>query len=81
MVILDSDNSAKYVYAEMEKYSKMVSLGQYMLVENTISPDKINGPAGAVKKFLGKNRHFVADHSREKFAISSKPGGYLLRVS
>jgi len=80
MVVLDSDNSAEYVYAELEKFSKIVGVGQYIIVENTSLSDKINGPAGAVEKFLSKNNNFVIDHSREKFGISSNPGGYLLRV-
>ena len=81
MVILDSDNSATYVYKELEKFSRMVTIGQYIIVTNTIIPEKSNGPAGAVKKFLYKNKSFIADKSREKFGISSNPGGYLLRIS
>ena len=81
MVILDSDNSADYVYQELERFSPLVSLGQYIIIENTIASDKRNGPAGAVKKFLKKNKHFVADHNREKFEITSKPGGYLLKTA
>lgn len=81
MVILDSDNSAKYVYLELEKFSKIVSIGQYIIVANTILQEEDGGPAGAVKKFLRKNKNFAADKSREKFGISSNPGGYLLRIS
>lgn len=81
MVILDCDHSASHVYAELEKFSRMVSIGQYIIVEDTVIPDKSNGPAGAVKIFLSTNKNFIADKSREKFGISSNPGGYLLRVS
>lgn len=81
MVILDCDHSSEHVYAELEKFSGMVSLGQYIIVEDTDAPDKINGPAGAVKKFLSNNKNFVVDRNREKYEVSSNPGGYLLRVS
>ena len=81
MVVLDSDNSTGYVYAELEKFSKMVTVGQYLVVANTILADKNTNPAAAVKKFLRNNKNFVADQSREKFGITSSPGGYLLRVS
>lgn len=81
MVILDCDHSSGHVYKELEKFSSMVSVGQYIIVEDTDAPDKSNGPAGAVEKFLSKNKNFVVDKSREKYGISSNLGGYLLRVS
>ena len=81
MVILDSDNSAEYVYAELKKFSKIASIGQYIIVANMILQEEDGGPAGAVKKFLKEKKNFVVDKSREKFAISSNPGGYLLRIS
>ena len=79
MVVLDCNHSAEHVYRELEKYSSMVTVGQYIIVEDTVAPDKINGPAGAVKKFLSKNKNFVVDHSREKFELSSNPGGFCLK--
>src|SRR3989344_1544195 len=79
MVILDCDHSAAHVYAELEKYSRMVTVGQYIIVEDTVIPDKSNGPAGAVEKFLSKNKKFIADKAREKYEISSNPGGDLVR--
>lgn len=81
MVILDCDHSADHVYAELEKFSGMVTPNQYILVEDTDAPDKSNGPASAVKKFLSKNKNFIADKSRERYEVSSNLGGYLLKVS
>lgn len=81
MVILDCDHDASHVYAKMEKYSSMVSIGQYMIVEDTVVSEQNNGPAKAVKKFLSKNKNFIADKSREKFEISNSPGGYLLKIA
>lgn len=81
MLILDCDHSSEHVYAELEKFSGLVSAGQYIIVEDTDAPDKSNGPADAVQRFLNKNRNFAVDKSREKFGVSSNLGGYLLRIS
>ena len=81
MLILDCDHNATHVYKELEKYSSMVTLGQYIIVEDTDAPDKNSGPAAAVKRFLSKNKNFMVDKSREKYGVSSNLGGYLLRIS
>lgn len=81
MVVLDCDHTAGHVYKELEKFAPMVTIGQYIIVEDTVVHDKIKGPVAAVKKFLGTNKNFVTDPSREKFQLSSNHGGYLLRVS
>ncbi len=82
MVVLDCHHSASHVYKELEKYSKLVTIGQYLIVEDT--DGKIHsgtGPAAAVKKFLKKNKNFVVDKNREMYGISSNLGGYLFRIS
>lgn len=81
MLILDCDHTAEHVYAELEKFSGLVSIGQYIIVEDTDAPDRITGPAFAVERFLSNNKNFVVDKSREKFGVSSNLGGYLLRIS
>lgn len=79
MVILDCDHSANHVYAELEKFSKYVTPGQYLIVEDTVVSDKANGPAGAVQRFLSSNKNFRVDKSREKYGVTCNPGGYLLK--
>lgn len=81
MVILDCNHSGKHVYKELEKFSPLVSLNQYIIVEDTDAPNKTRGPAAAVDKFLKSSKNFKADKSREKYGISSNLGGYLLKVS
>lgn len=82
MVVLDCHHSATHVFLELTKYSKMVSIGQYLIVEDTDARGlQGGGPASAVKKFLKNNKHFVIDKTREKYGISSNLGAYLLRVS
>lgn len=81
MLILDCNHAGSHVYAELEKFSSMVTPGQYIIVENTDAPDKSNGPAAAIASFLFDNENFVVDKNREKYGITCNPGGYLLRVS
>ena len=85
MVTLDSDHSREHVLNEMRLYSKFVTPGGYMIVEDT----HLNGrpvlmgkgdPWAAVQDFLAENDDFVVDASREKFGMTWNRGGWLKRV-
>ncbi|XHX77935.1 MAG: CmcI family methyltransferase [Stenomitos frigidus ULC029] len=86
MVILDSDHSKQHILAEIALLAPYVSIGSYLIVEDT----NINGhPAypsfgesgfEAVEEFLSKNQNFSVDTSREKFLMTFNPRGYLKRV-
>ncbi len=86
MVILDSDHHQAHVLEELHRYSPLVSVGQYLVVEDTnlnghpVWPDFGPGPMEAVQVFLKGNGSFVADAAREKFLLTFNPGGYLRRV-
>ena len=86
MVILDSNHKRGHVLRELKAYAPMVSVGQYLIVEDTnigghpVLPDFGPGPWEAVGKFLEQQDDFRIDVSREKFLLSFNPGGYLLRV-
>lgn len=80
MVILDCDHSEKHVYKEMEKFSKFVTPGQYLIVEDTDTPEIKKGPAYAIEKFLSKNKNYTIDKRWDKYGVSSNLGGYLLRL-
>lgn len=80
MVILDCHHTAEHVFKELNRFSKFVTLGQYLIVEDTILIDK-KGPNSAVQKFLKNNYNFIADQGREKYGITSNPGGFLLKIS
>lgn len=81
MVVLDCHHTASHVYKELEKYSKLVTPGQYIIVEDTDAQGlQGGGPAAAAMKFLKENKNFIADKNREKYGISSNLGGYLLRI-
>lgn len=84
MVILDSDHRKDHVLSELRTYSKFVSVGQYLIVEDTnlnYNPVRAGagpGPKEALDEFM--NDEFVVDQSKHKYLISTNPNGYLLRV-
>jgi cephalosporin hydroxylase len=86
MVVLDSDHHAPHVLRELQIYSRMVTPGQYLVVEDTninghpVLPGYGPGPAEATAEFLAGNKNFAVDRSREKFLITFYPGGWLKRV-
>lgn len=94
LVTLDSLHSAEHVLEELRLYSRFVSNGSYIVVQDTIidrNPKYIDwfvrpwtngaaaGPAHAVRKFLEENPEFRSDRSWEKFGFTFYPGGFLKR--
>jgi cephalosporin hydroxylase len=86
MVILDSDHSAPHVLSELRLYSPFVSIGSYLIVEDTninghpALDDFGPGPMEALEEFLAENDNFVVDTAREKFMLTFNPSGYLRRI-
>ncbi|MCX7722855.1 MAG: cephalosporin hydroxylase family protein [Verrucomicrobiae bacterium] len=86
MVILDSDHSAPHVLRELNIYSRFVSKGNYLIVEDTnvnghpVFPLHGPGPMEAVKEFLRTTSEFKVDKTREKYLVTFNPNGFLLRV-
>ena len=86
LVTLDSLHTRDHVLKEMEIYSKLVSSGSYLVVQDTnINGHPVGagwgpGPMEAVDDFLKTNDNFVVDRSREKFMLTFYPGGWLKRV-
>jgi cephalosporin hydroxylase len=87
MVILDSNHKRGHVLRQLHSYSSFVTLGQYLIVEDTntnghpVMPEHGPGPWEAVERFLRDQDAFRIDVSREHFLFSFNPGGYLLRVA
>ena len=87
MVLLDSDHSEKNVLAELNLYSSLVSIGSYIIVEDTnlnghpSSPSYGPGPYEAVEKFMQTNNFFEKDLSCQKFLLTYNPQGWLKRVN
>jgi len=86
LVILDSDHNKHHVLKEMEIYSKFVTRGSYMIVEDSnvnghpIMPNWGEGPFEAIEEFLNHNDSFENDQSREKFYMTFNPNGYLRKI-
>ena len=83
MVILDSDHRKEHVLNELKIYSKLVSKGSYIIVEDTnvngrpVRPEFGPGPMEAVEEFVKEDKEFTIDRSREKFYLTFNPRGFL----
>ncbi|WP_409341782.1 CmcI family methyltransferase [Paenibacillus sp. MBLB4367] len=85
LVILDSDHSEQHVLGEMQNFNQLVTVGSYMIVEDTcvghpVLPELLPGPMEAVQKFMSQTDHFVIDTSKHKFHMTFNPNGYLRRM-
>jgi cephalosporin hydroxylase len=86
VVLLDSDHHCAHVIEELRLYSPLVSVGSYVIVEDTninghpVAPEFGPGPMEAVDQFLVEEPNFVVDRHREKFGMTLNPRGFLRRV-
>ncbi len=93
LVVLDSLHTHDHVLQELNKYSKFVSKGSYLVVFDTFVEyfpkttvwnrpwGKGSNPATAVFDFLKNNKNFVCDREIEnKLLLTTAPGGYLKRI-
>lgn len=86
MVILDSDHARDHVYAELQAYRDVVSVGCYLIVEDTdvnghpARPDFGPGPMEALDAFLATTDDYLVDADRERFLMTLNPRGFLRRV-
>jgi cephalosporin hydroxylase len=87
MVILDSWHTFEHVQKELEAYKEFVSLGCYMVVEDThVNGHPVQwewgaGPYEAVQHFIEKYPGvFVVDKQRERHMMTFNPSGYLRRM-
>lgn len=80
MVTLDSDHHKDHVLKELQLYSSLVTVGDYLVVEDSIKNPNYPGAMEAVEEFLKNNSNYVADKSREKFGFTANPNGWLKRI-
>jgi cephalosporin hydroxylase len=86
LVTLDSDHTQGHVAREMTLYSGLVTVGSYLVVEDTnvnghpSRPDAGPGPWEAVTEFLAQRSDFVADRDCERYLLTYCPRGWLRRV-
>jgi cephalosporin hydroxylase len=78
MVVLDSDHSKRHVLQELEAYARLVTPGQFLVVEDTNingRPVEIDwkggpGPGPAVDEWLPKHPEFERDAMAYRFMVS-----------
>jgi len=86
VVILDSDHSEKHVYDELTAYADLVTVGSYMIVEDTnvnghpAFPEHGPGPMEALDRFIAERDDFVVDDTKHKFHMTFNPRGVLKKV-
>jgi cephalosporin hydroxylase len=86
MVILDSDHHKDHVLKEIESYGPLVSLGSYLIVQDSIvnghpvRKDYGPGPMEAIESFLASSDKFMSDRDRERLLFTMHPRGYLKRI-
>lgn len=95
MVFLDSNHTHDHVMQELDLYSRLVSIGSYMVVFDTHVEDmpddyvwedrpwgKGNNPKTAVHEWIVSNTNFEIDNDIEhKVMLTSAPDGFLFRRS
>jgi cephalosporin hydroxylase len=86
VVLLGACADREATTAQFEAYYKMVRVGSYVIVTDTIVngrpvwPSFGPGPAEGIKQILNRHGKFVADPEMEKYALTFNPGGFLRRV-
>lgn len=87
LVVLDSDHSKAHVLQELDLLAHYVSVGSYLIVEDTninghpTFPTFGDGPYEALEEFLETHKEFAVDETREKFLLTFNPRGYLRRIA
>ncbi len=87
IVILDSEHSKEHVLQELKIYSKLVTTGSYIIVEDSNigghPVKKSFGPAplDAIEDFLKDDNNFVIDNNKEKYYMTFNPSGYLKKIT
>jgi len=83
LVNLDSCHTEAHVYEELIAWSPIVSVGSYLVVEDTVLDANLYGPGPmeAVQRWLIDNSNFQIDFNCEKFLLTFNPSGYLKRLS
>lgn len=86
LVIEDSSHEYRNTLNILEKYSRLVTVGSYLIVEDSIchhgldeGPDP--GPYEAITAFMEHNPRFSIERDKESLLITWNPKGYLKRLS
>jgi len=78
MVVLDSEHSWRHVYAEIRHYGRMVTPGQFLVVEDCYRMGSRRfTPMRAKEKYLSQSRKFKEEAIAEKFVFAVTRSGWL----
>ena len=87
LFILDSLHSQEHVLQELKMYSPMVSVGSYLIVNDTDLDHRLTrfdttpcGVTAAIQEWLPTTDQFVVDQDRTRFLVSAVHGGFLKRI-
>jgi cephalosporin hydroxylase len=91
MVMLDSNHSRDHVLSELRLYSKYVTVGSYLIVQDGSQewvsdiprgkPEwKEDNPLAAIELFLKENNDFIIDETYTRIGITQSPNGYLKKI-
>jgi cephalosporin hydroxylase len=84
-IVLDTDTRAPHVLKELQMYSELVTIGSYIIIDDTavgkvFRPTAFPGPDEAVKEFLKTNDNFEVDTYCENQLLTFNQGGNLRRI-
>ena len=90
LVALDSSHTYAHVREEMEKYSKLVTPGSYMVVFDGVMEILTDAPSGspqwamdspmaAIRDFLAEHEEFEVDPYYNRLGVTYCPDGFLRR--
>jgi cephalosporin hydroxylase len=82
MVTLDSDHTRRHVKRELLHYGRLVTKGNFLVVEDTNYPEigGKDGPDEAVKWYLATHKEFAIDTIEDKWIYSCNVGGWLRKI-
>ncbi len=93
LIHLDSDHTKNHVLKEINLYSKLLKINNYLIVGDTIIENipkqmhrkrewsKGNNPMNAIIEFLKKNKNFKIDKKINlKQLLTNNPNGYLKKI-
>lgn len=85
-VLIIEDSSHKYndTLEILRRYSNLVSIGSYLIVEDSIFHHGVKvgakpGAYEAIETFIKESKNFEIDREKERFIITWNPKGYLKR--
>ena len=86
MVVLDSDHSTEHVASELDVYGPLVSVGQYLVVEDTnCHHEEVwggdDGPGLALAAWLPQHPTYQPDLYFERWLVTTNPGGWVRRMA